>query len=55
MIKFERKSNPRLTPVKNEQNRFEQILRTAKEMHRKSNTDATSCRPGQIVEAEKPV
>lgn len=53
MISFVKKndtSTVELQPVRDEDNRFEQIRKAAAEQHRKSDTDGTRRRARQIAE-----
>ncbi len=50
MITFVKKAEPQSVPDENEENRFEQIRKAAKERHRKSDTDGTRRRALQTAE-----
>lgn len=50
MITFTKKADTKPTPKKGEENRFEQIRKTARERHQKSDTDGTRRRDGQTAE-----
>jgi hypothetical protein len=50
MITFTKKTDTQPTPKDGEENRFEQIRKTAKERHQKSDTDGTRRRESQTAE-----
>ena len=50
MITFTKKSDTQPAPKEREENRFEQIHKTAKERHQKSDTDGSRRRVRQTAE-----
>ena len=50
MITFTKKADTQPSPKEREENRFEQIRKTAKERHQKSDTDGTHRRARQTAE-----
>lgn len=50
MITFTKKATPQPAPDKGQENRFEQIRRSAKEMHRTSDADAARRRVDKTAE-----
>ncbi|MEO3388060.1 hypothetical protein [Mesorhizobium sp. CAU 1741] len=54
MISFKKKDEPaKPLPVKDDENRFEQIRKAAKDGHRKSDTDGTRRRDRQTADDNK--
>ncbi|MEX0953889.1 MAG: hypothetical protein WDZ83_01605 [Rhizobiaceae bacterium] len=53
MITFTKKPEPKPAPNQGEENRFEQIRKTAREQHRKSDADGTRRRARQSAEDDK--
>lgn len=53
MITFAKKTEPSAAPNEGEENRFEQIRKSAKERHLKADTDGTRRRAQQTAEENK--
>ena len=53
MITFRKKADGQPAPKEREENRFEQIRKTAKERHQKSDADGAGSRDGQTTEDDR--